>query len=809
MSETRPRVALDMYVLAQAVKTGVYRVCDELYPRLASSPHLDARLFYREGDAQKSTAWLASRKLKTAAIEGAPRRKADVLLSPFGVAPEAWRKDPEVLKAHIVHDLIAINRPEYFSQEAADEVGQIIDLIDEHTTVFTVSENTRRELLAARPDLSPTQLTVMPLAAGAAFKPCTDQARMAAMRLKHGIPPGVPFVLSVATLEIRKNLDQVVNAFVLYLERHPASELVLVLAGMSGWKLEQLQEAVEAAGEARHRILLTGFVAEEDLSPLYSDAVCFVYLSRYEGFGLPPLEAMACGTPVICADNSSLPEVVGDAGLLFDADDVEGVADAIAEIASSPRRRQALAQAGLKRSALFSWDRSAELVAQTLSLAHARHQARAFNRRAESPTPSVLRTRYGVTRLPIQAHLLDYQNGSMGPVFDGMDGRSDAPSPKHAASKAPGWPWWMDALPAPPAAPLSDGTAARPEGGLRTRGIFKSGTASHPLVSYITVVRNNTQTLLRTLESVQRQSWDNVEHIVLDGASTDGTLALIEAHGDRLDYYASEPDKNLYDAINKAIPLARGQLICVLNSDDWLEPDAARIAAHRMQDRTEPSMLLTAAHVQAADFKHDWPPSLVHPGCFFMCANDCHNGIYVNRAAYERSGPYDISYKITADFKWIMTALEAGVRMVYTREPTVNYSLGGASGDVRQHSVECMRVVAERFPFLSSVEVSGLYHSFFQLAGKVAAQQPDRPDNLTEFVRIELARHADKPDFMHALTWAAMATFRHPEEVRAAAGASGPVPSFTRSAKDLVKSVLYKNPRLYRLGIASYQRLRK
>ena len=103
----------------------------------------------------------------------------------------------------------------------------------------------------------------------------------------------------------------------------------LVLAGMSGWKLEKLDQALAAAGRWRDRIVLTGFVDDDDLSALYSDALCFVYLSRYEGFGLPPLEAMACGTPVICADNPRCRRSSGRRALLLDADDVEGVARAI------------------------------------------------------------------------------------------------------------------------------------------------------------------------------------------------------------------------------------------------------------------------------------------------------------------------------------------------------------------------------------------------------------------------------------------------------------------------------------------------
>ena len=799
-SQSMPRLALDMYVLAQGVKTGVYRVCDELFPLLARSRKFDARLLFREGYQDTPEADAATNRIPVQRLEGPasePSKDADILLSPFGVAPQAWLADPQLLHAHIVYDLIGVNRPDFFAAEAATEVRSIVDSLDEHTVVFAISEFTKKDLLACRPDLSPRQVTVIPLAAGSGFTPCNSLVARAAARTKYGIPADVPYVLSLATLEIRKNLDQVVNAFVLHLEQNPGSQLHLVLSGMSGWKLEQLQSALADAKKWRHRIVLTGFVEDHDLSALYSDALCFVYLSRYEGFGLPPLEAMACGTPVICADNSSLPEVVGEAGVMLDADDVQGVAGAIHRIAMSEEYRQELSEAGIERAKLFSWERCAEIVVDTLSAAYARHSERPSNRRPRALAPGALATRATRSDGIIEANFLDYQNGSHGPHF---------PRHTHAAvidALAPAWPRWTDQLP-----PSSDRN--RVEGGLRTRGICKTGTASQPLVTYVTVVRNNAATLGRTIESVQRQTYPNVEHVVLDGASTDGTLELILQYGDKLDYFASEPDKGLYDAVNKAITLARGQLICILNSDDWLEPEAAEIAVHRMGDCAGVAILLTAANVQGGHVRQEWYPAFVHPGCYFMCANDCHNAIYATRGAYESSGPYDTSYKIVADFKWIMTCLEVNATFVYTREITVNYSLGGTSGDVRRHSMECMRVVGERFPSLAPGDISGLYDCFFLFAS--LPDLPDRPENRTEFLRDIFARHAADADFLQALSWASIAKLEHPADqsvvnLPPAAAASSEVAIPT--VKELVKVALQKSPAADRVVRRIYSSIRK
>ena len=160
-------------------------------------------------------------------------------------------------------------------------------------------------------------------------------------------------------------------------------------------------------------------------------------------------------------------------------------------------------------------------------------------------------------------------------------------------------------------------------------------------MTYVTVARNNTATLARTIESVHRQTYPNVEHIILDDASTDGTLDLIRHYADCIDYFASEPHKGLYDAVNKAVPLAKGQLICILNSNDWLEPTAAEIAAHRMAGFDGAGTLLTGAQIQAPPGGVERYPDFVHPGSYFKCASDCHNGIYATPAAYDFSGPYD------------------------------------------------------------------------------------------------------------------------------------------------------------------------
>ena len=736
----KPRLAMDMYVLSQSVKTGIYRVCNELFPRLARSSRFEPRYFIRHGFESNASDYLSSRLLPGSihtSDELLPSDDAEIFLSPFGVAPKNWIEDKNVLHAHIIYDLIAIRNPDYFSLEASLEVSNIISSLNEHTVIFTISEFTKKDLLDYRPDLKSDQITVIPLAAGDNFIPCHSDTKKHEVRQRYGIPSNVPYILSLATLEIRKNLDNVVKSFACYLKEHKDSNLHLVLSGMSGWKLEQFNQALAETADFRDRIILTGFVEDEDLPALYSDATCFIYLSRYEGFGLPPLEAMSCGTPVICSNNSSLPEVVGDAGLMFDADDITGVARAIKKIVSSNQYQEELSVLGLERAKLFNWDCCARMVEDVLFRSYCMHLDKKIKlaQNVDKTASSILHASY-----------MGYEDGSKGPVFSNLE---------KEYSNNFSWPIWIGRL------PVAEG-CLRIEGGKRLLGNFKFDSVDKPLITYVTVVRNNAMTLERTIQSVQQQSYQNVEHIIVDGKSTDGTLDVILRYSNQLDYFVSEPDCGLYDALNKAIPLARGQFICVLNSDDWLEPNAAEIVVKYASNLEINSLLLTAAKVRDGKIVHYWMPAFVNPGSYFLCANDCHNGIYASRIAYEKSGPYDSSYKIAADFKWIMTCLDAGAVFTYTKEATVNYSLGGTSGDFLQHSLECMRVVQERFPFLTQYEVSGLYHAFFVFSSESNSYKLDRPANITSFLRDVFAKYSNNSDFLSALGWASIVNLDHP-----------------------------------------------
>jgi glycosyltransferase involved in cell wall biosynthesis len=216
--------------------------------------------------------------------------------------------------------------------------------------VIAVSESTKRDLVSVY-DISPAKIDVVHNGVDASFRPLpADQ--VAAFRQQKGLPDR--FVLFVGTLEPRKNVVRLVEAYA----RLPKGRPPLVLVGGKGWFYDEIFRRVEAM-ELTDEVHFSGFVPAEDLPLWYNAADLFVYPSIYEGFGLPALEAMACGTAVITSTASSLPEVVGKAGKLVDPTDTEALATAMEQVLGDREMQEQMQAAGLVQAEGFSWEKTA------------------------------------------------------------------------------------------------------------------------------------------------------------------------------------------------------------------------------------------------------------------------------------------------------------------------------------------------------------------------------------------------------------------------------------------------------------------
>lgn len=229
------------------------------------------------------------------------------------------------------------------------------------SAVVTMSESARDDLREVL-KIPTEKIHVIHEAAPAEFSPISDKAVLASIRERYGLAG--PYILYVGTIEPRKNLSRLLRAFARFRRQGFTHDLALV--GPRGWSMDGL-EAQIAELSLGGAVRLIGYVPERDLIGLYSSATLFVFPSLYEGFGLPPLEAMACGTPVITSNNSSLAEVCDGAACLVEPTDVPRLAEVIAELVADPERRAALSQLGRQRAAEFSWERAAR---QTMEVYH-------------------------------------------------------------------------------------------------------------------------------------------------------------------------------------------------------------------------------------------------------------------------------------------------------------------------------------------------------------------------------------------------------------------------------------------------------
>jgi len=237
---------------------------------------------------------------------------------------------------------------------------------DQAQRVLADSESTRRDLIELL-NVPAEKISVVPGGVEPRFRPVRDTVRLAGVRKRYNLPQW--FILSLGTLEPRKNFSRLISAYA-QLRRQTGLPHSLVIAGGKGWLYQEIFDQVTREGLSEF-VHFPGFVADEDLPALYTLADLFAFPSLYEGFGMPPLEAMACGTPVVASNNSSLPEAVGAAALLVDAEDVEGLADAMARVLGSAVLQTRLADLGRAQAARFTWQSAAQKLLEAYRLAAA------------------------------------------------------------------------------------------------------------------------------------------------------------------------------------------------------------------------------------------------------------------------------------------------------------------------------------------------------------------------------------------------------------------------------------------------------
>jgi glycosyltransferase involved in cell wall biosynthesis len=259
------------------------------------------------------------------------------------VPPELGLPAPSVVT---VHDVLPLRMREHFSRLIAERYRVLARLATRRAARVLTGSRHSREEIAELLGVPIERIRVTPYGVEERFRPVEPDIEW--LEARFSVRP--PYVLCVGTLEPRKNLVGAVRAFERVRGDFPDHTLVLI--GGKGWKGGEFERLMKRTSA---RVTRTGYVGEDELVALYCAADCFLFPSFAEGFGFPVLEAMACGTPVISGDRTSLPEVVGDAGLLVDPHSCEALAHALARLLRSPELRNELGRRGAERSRRYSW----------------------------------------------------------------------------------------------------------------------------------------------------------------------------------------------------------------------------------------------------------------------------------------------------------------------------------------------------------------------------------------------------------------------------------------------------------------------
>lgn len=285
----------------------------------------------------------------------------DIYFSPVYKIPDEIENIEKIKKVTILYDIIPLLYPEYFADKDMEKYWftPVWRQLNKNDYYFAISEYTRKDFLEHFPQIDKNKIYTTLLACSESFKPEPEKTKKSLE--KYNLPTDKKYIFSLCTLEPRKNLIRAAKCFIKFVEKNNITDMVFILGG-GHWEgfVEKMEQEIPNFSKYKNLILKAGYIDDEDLAPLYSGAEWFVYTSEYEGFGLPPLEAMSCGCPVITSNRSSIPEVVGAAGIMIDYDSEEQHIQAYEKYYFDKDLRKLNKEKGISRAKDFTWKKCAD-----------------------------------------------------------------------------------------------------------------------------------------------------------------------------------------------------------------------------------------------------------------------------------------------------------------------------------------------------------------------------------------------------------------------------------------------------------------
>jgi glycosyltransferase involved in cell wall biosynthesis len=292
----------------------------------------------------------------------------NIFFTPESFIHDKINKYKHIQKYCILYDVMPLVYPEYYPSDFStnDHITEYACMrsLNRECYYFCISECTKRDYIKYYSNiLEEKKIIITHIASAQIFYPIYNKLKLFVVFKKYKVEykNNDKYIFSLCTLEPRKNLAFTVKCFVKFIKKHNIDNLYFYLGGGQWDKfIHLLEDRIDSFGEYRDKIVRLGYVDDKDVNILYSNSLFFTYISQYEGFGMPPLEAMQAGTPVITSNNSSLPEVVGDAAIMIDYDSEEQCIKAFEDLYFNEDLRKHYIEKGLERSKIFSWEKTVD-----------------------------------------------------------------------------------------------------------------------------------------------------------------------------------------------------------------------------------------------------------------------------------------------------------------------------------------------------------------------------------------------------------------------------------------------------------------